>query len=404
MDDIYRSVVGHSLIERYGLFADVPQQACLEATWPIAITLPALAVVHMALFDTLSSIGVKPDIVLGHSAGETAVLYASGSATKAMALEVAIARGKAMSLLEDHNGAMAALSCSPQEAGRIIEGVVAELGPGSIQIGCYNTPGAVTLSGAGEYIDLAVQKAQAAGMFGRRLRTRVPVHSTMMELCKTEYQDLVGEVFARHQVVRPTVATCSTKTGEFVKSMFDADYFWQSTRGPVLFTTAFQAVVNSNPNATYVEIGPHPVLSGYISALAGKNAIVTCPMKRSKISGQGIEVQGILETLGKLIVAGHSCVDFDAICGVHMEDIAPAAMFPLARKDVPYFAPTAEISRQRQLRNGPLNYPQLHINAKTHPELAQHVIKDEPIMPAAGYIEMVCSITLEAPSDLTLHT
>lgn len=63
--------------------------------------------------------------------------------------------------------------------------------------------------------------------------------------------------------------------------------------------------------------------------------------------------------------------------------------YPFARKDIPYIAPTAEIARQRQQRNGPLNYLQLQLNDKTHPDLAEHVIKSAPIMSTAGYLEMV---------------
>ena len=34
----------------------------------------------------------------------------------------------------------------------------------------------------------------------------------------------------------------------------------------------------------------------------------------------------------------------------------------------------------------------MRVNQATHPELAQHVINQEPIMPAAGYLEMVGSL------------
>ncbi|KAF9795782.1 hypothetical protein IEO21_11072 [Rhodonia placenta] len=37
---------------------------------------------------------------------------------------------------------------------------------------------------------------------------------------------------------------------------------------------------------------------------------------------------------------------------------------------------------------GPLNHRYLRINKDTHPVLAEHVIRGEPIMPAAGFIEM----------------
>ena len=95
--------------------------------------------------------------------------------------------------------------------------------------------------------------------------------------------------------------------------------------------------------------------------------------------------------VGKLVVAGHNCVDFDALTG-GAKVAGKVPQYPFAPKTVPWWIQSAEIARQRQHRNGPLNYPQLQVNVQTHPELADHVIKEEPIMPAAGFIEMVRSL------------
>ena len=45
--------------------------------------LPAITMLQLALVDALAAAGVAPDAVIGHSAGETAVLAASGSASLA---------------------------------------------------------------------------------------------------------------------------------------------------------------------------------------------------------------------------------------------------------------------------------------------------------------------------------
>lgn len=389
LDQVYRNVVGQSLIETTGLFKDSYEQSPLSDIWPIAITLPALTMLQLALTDTLISLGVKPDMVIGHSAGETAVLYASGAGSKAMALELSIARGQAMSFLENANGTMAAVSCSPTKASAIISDVMAELGPLSLEIGCYNTPNAITISGTAVAIDLAVRKAEAAGIFARRLRTRIPVHSSMMNLCQDQYKTMVSNVFSQYSLSSSQVETYSTLTGGLFDAVFDAQYFWDSSRGPVQFTAAMESLVAKHPNSVFVEVGPHPVLAGYVSSMAGKGATVVCPLRRTKQTEESIETYGLLETLGKLIAAGYNSVNFDVLCGAMGSNGITLSPFPLARKDVPYLAPTPEMARQRQSRNGPLNYPQLQVNSKTHPALAEHVIKGEPIMPAAGYIEMV---------------
>lgn len=126
LDHVYLAATGQSLIKDIGLFAETSiSSETLGAIWPIAITLPSLTVLQLALIDTLAALGIRPDAALGHSAGEVALLYASGAGPKALALELAIARGKAMSLLEKEDGTMAALACSPEHAEPFIAEVIA---------------------------------------------------------------------------------------------------------------------------------------------------------------------------------------------------------------------------------------------------------------------------------------
>ena len=388
LDEIYRDATGTSLITDLGLFADSGVPDSLGDVWPISITLPALAVLQLALVDTLAAVGVKPDIAVGHSAGETAVLYASGAASKAMALELAIARGQAMELLEPHDGTMAAVACSAKRAEEIIAEVIAELGPAVLEVGCYNAPNAVTLSGATKHVTAAVQRAKATGILATRLRTKIPVHSSMMSHCQADYQDRVEKVFRKYDVGPANIKVYSALTGSLLGAPYDARYFWDNTYGPVMFDPAVKAIRVHHPQAVFVELGPHPVLSGYISAIAGQGSTSLCPLKRSK-TAEVNELAPFMDFIGRLICTGYPNVDIDMLYGTAEsagENIPP---YPFAKKEVPYVAPTFEITRQRQMRNGPLNYPQLRINTHTHSGLADHIIKHEPIMPAAGFLEMV---------------
>jgi acyl transferase domain-containing protein len=87
LDAVFLQETGESLVNTYGLFdAKTPSKALVDI-WPIAITLPAITMLQLALFDTLVHLGIKPDYVIGHSAGETAVMYASGAASREMAME-----------------------------------------------------------------------------------------------------------------------------------------------------------------------------------------------------------------------------------------------------------------------------------------------------------------------------
>ncbi|KZT66436.1 hypothetical protein DAEQUDRAFT_739999 [Daedalea quercina L-15889] len=387
LDGIYTAVTGKSLITDIGLFVESDTPDTLGDVWPISITLPALTILQSALVDTLAAIGVKPDVVVGHSAGETAVMYVSGAASKAMAVELSIARGQAMRMLEAHEGAMAALACSAPRAEELIAEVVAELGPAVLDIACFNAPSAVTLSGSAKHVSSAVARAKEAGILATRLRTQIPVHSAMMLICQAEYQARVGEVFKKYDVKPAKIETFSTLTGSLLHAPYENRYFWDNTLGPVLFDTAVKAIHDRHPQAIFIELGPHPVLSGYVTALVGQGSTVLSTLKRSKTAGAG-ELTSFFDFVGRLVCAGCTSVDMDVLYGTADSAVTSIPSYPFARKDVPYVSPTLESTRQRQARHGPLNYPQLRVNAQTHPGLADHIIQNEPIMPAAGFLEM----------------
>jgi acyl transferase domain-containing protein len=388
MDEIHKLATGFSLIAKTGLFTpQTPSANALSNPWPIAVTLPALTMLQIATFDVLVSLGMKPTAIVGHSAGETALLYASGAGSKAMAMELAIARGQAMTTVESSEGAMAAVSCSPEQAQEIITQIYDEQGRVDLDVGCYNTPAAITLSGSSADIDLAVERGKAAGFFAKRLNTAVPVHSRLMDPCRDEYLRLVTDIFDRYPSQPPQITTYSTECGMLKTDQFSAEYYWSGTRGPVQFSDAIQRIIQDIGSPNFLEIGPHPALTSYLVTLGGESTTVVCPLRRPK-GNQG-EMVSLLDTLGKLAIAGHCCIDFNILNGCPASDVTQLPAYPFSRKKVPLYPLSPCIKRIRQSRNGPLNYDQLRINTQTHPYLAQHVIHGEPIMPAAGFIEMV---------------
>lgn len=387
MDKIHELSTGYSLIAQTGLFAQRTHSAeALGKVWPIAVTLPALTMLQIATYDSLVSLGMKPTAIVGHSAGETALLYASGAGPKAMAVELAIARGRAMTIVEGSQGAMAAVSCSPEQAQEIISQIHTEQGKADLDVGCYNTPGAITLSGSSTDIDLAVERAKAAGFFAKRLNTAVPVHSRLMDACHDEFMRLVTDIFDRYPSQPPQLPTYSTESGMLKHDRFTAEYYWSGTRGPVQFTGAIQRMVLEIGSPSFLEIGPHPALASYLVTLGGEKTTVACPLRRPKAK-QG-DLFAFIDALGKLAVAGHCCVDFDVLNGCTAADGPKLPAYPFSRKKLHLYPISPSIKKICQPRNGPLNYSQLRINAQTHPYLAQHVIQGEPIMPAAGYLEM----------------
>ncbi|KIK63364.1 putative polyketide synthase [Collybiopsis luxurians FD-317 M1] len=391
MDRIHERLTGYSLITKTGLFDNVEISPQMATVWPVSITLPALAMVQIALIDLLRSVGVGPDAVVGHSAGETVMMYASGACSKEMAMEIAIVRGNVMLLTT--KGAMAALSCTPAEAQDIIEQVAGSNSTGKVELACYNDKNSITLSGLDDFVDQAITLAEEKGFLARKLRTSVPVHSSLMESCNTKFAEDVEAVFARYPGAHiPAIPTFSALTGSLWESSFDADYIWQGTRQPVQFVNAISAIAEKFPAPHFVEISPHPVLSAYVSNMCPLSTII-CPMKRARIVKSNDEVVDFLKAIGHVAVMGHRSIDLSALNGNFFSNIQlPLPEYPFARKHIPIY-PESSSMVARQLASGLgsgrlLAKPGIRLGIHTHRDLAGHVIRGEPIMPAAGFLEM----------------
>ena len=387
LDQVHENVTGHSLIKTTGLF-DSSLPSALPAVWSVEHTLPALCMVQIALFDLLASLGVKPNILVGHSAGETAMIYASGAGPKAMALEVAIARSRAMKMTEPLGAGMAVLGCRYEEAVKIVARVIGK-SDDVLEIGCHNSPEAIVVVGFVRLIQKAIDVAQAEGFFARQVQTLAPAHSSLMSHCYDAYLGGVREVFGRypgsHVPVIPCYSTVANN-GKFIHE-FTPEYVWNNIRRPVHFHQAISSVLQDTPHAAFVEISPHPALSSYISSVGVSPSAVICPMRRpAKNSPAPVELSTFYSSLGALATLGINSIDLTTLYGRTSRDPAYDIPYPFARRTFPL---RIDGPREVPLTKGGHSLL-LKMNAKTFPDLAEHVINGEPIVPAAAFIDMVC--------------
>ena len=397
MDAIYQSLVGVSLVESTGLFHESGSKIAQD-TWSVEITLPAMTIVQIALYDLLISIGVKPHALIGHSAGETALIYASGAGSKAMALELAIARAQSMKLVESAGNGMAALGCGLNTAIGLVERAKRK-GDGVLEIGAINSPDAVLISGDGTLLNHLVDTAKADGIFARRVQSLVPSHSSLMDSCRKKYLEGITAVFSRHGGLhRPIVRTYSTVAGQpRITTRFTPEYFWDNLRNPVHFHQGTTSVLDDIPDAVFVEISPHPALSSYLASSVGHDRVL-CPMRRPKTpSDTDAEALAFTRTIGDLIVLGVNQIDLTSLYGRSSRDPAYDIPYPFTERYFPM-----RIDGPRSF-GAPSDGSGLHlqINAKTHPDLAQHMINGEPIMPGAGFLDMVSGSRYPPNSDVS---
>lgn len=403
MDKTYEALTGSSMLRDYGLFDGSGSSGKLENVWPISLILPSIAMFQIALFDLLTSFGVKPDIVIGHSAGETAMLYASGAAPRLMAFELAVIRERAFTPLEALGGGMAAISCGEEDAEEIIASVRSELPDSILEIACFNSPSAIAIAGHDIAITRALEVCQTRGVFGRKIRTSVPMHSSMMEQCREDYCRELRALFERYPGQHvPQIPTYSTLTGERLSDSIDADYFWRNTRSPVRFTQAMERLTVS-PSCIFVEISPHPILVSYISYMARDASPVISTMHRVKPNMPSVDHIDLLRVCSELTASGFNEVNLTALNNraCYGFDVSLPA-YPFSTKSNPLYPDTPGYAKQMEPHLGPLNHRYLRINKDTHPVLAEHVIRGEPIMPAARFSEMVIFLSLSRTINFSL--
>ncbi|KAF8180692.1 hypothetical protein K438DRAFT_2170972 [Mycena galopus ATCC 62051] len=370
LDDTYRRIKGVSLIESTGLFSAAESQTSPsiilpDLGWPVTVTVSSIAMLQMALFDLLKSVGIVPDMMLGYSAGETAILYASGAGPKEMAMEIAIARGEAMTPTESEEVGMAMLACSAEHATKLMARIRGE-NSGVLELSCFNAPKSITVSGTAALLDKLAARAKSEGLFAQRIRTMVP---------------------GSHVPRIPVFSTCRHKP---LVEKFTPSYFWDNCRNAVLFSDAMSAVVHSSP--IFLEVSCHPVLSSSILEHGVPENRVLCPMRR--LSGKKpssvspTEPVTFLDIVGRLSLLGINSLDLSGLYG--FSAAKPKLIdHPLTTRVIP--PPNSTFSRphSKSDHSHPLASPNLTIDKFSHPDLAEHVINGEPILPATGFIELL---------------
>ncbi|MEV0373758.1 beta-ketoacyl synthase N-terminal-like domain-containing protein [Streptomyces sp. NPDC050636] len=218
---------------------------------------PLLFAVQMGLVASLRERGVVPAMVAGHSVGEIAACCVAGVLDLGAACEL-VARRSAAQGRTAGAGGMAAAGVGEEAAVRML----AEY-DGEVEISAVNSPSEVTLSGNRAVLTEIGERLAAQGIFFRMLPLDYAFHSAAMDPVREE---ILSGLRGLHPG-RARVPLFSSVTGRAVDGPeMDAGYWWRNIREPVRFASAIESMIGAGARVL-VEIGPHPVLSGYLRRL-----------------------------------------------------------------------------------------------------------------------------------------
>lgn len=225
------------------------------------VTQLALVSIQIALVKLWSSWGVVPAVVIGHSLGEYAALYAADVLSKDDVIHLV---GHRATLLQRHCTAkthsMLAVLASAEE----IEKVATK---GAHEVACVNAPNETVIAGESADIEELTQAYQQAGYKCVLLDVPYAFHSPQIEPILTRFEELAtGAVFKK-----PRVPVICPLLGQVVKDegVFNPQYLSRHAREPVNFMKAVLAAESEgvlNAKAAFIEIGPHPLCTKMIKA------------------------------------------------------------------------------------------------------------------------------------------
>lgn len=201
-----------------------------------------MACLQMALTELLTSWGIKPSAVIGHSLGEYAGLHAAGVLS---ASEVIYLVGTRASLLEKHcqQGTHAMLAVKAPMS--VVNGLLSHSGCGC-ELACLNQPTGQVIAGPLNKISDLEARAKAMSIETRRLNVPYAFHSPQVEPILDEFLKLSSQRVVYHPPNVPVLSPLMARTvsaGE--KGQLNGKYLTRACRNPVVFFAAVEAAMRA---------------------------------------------------------------------------------------------------------------------------------------------------------------
>ncbi|WP_079071420.1 type I polyketide synthase [Streptomyces yokosukanensis] len=243
-DEAVAAETGWSVIDRLTDGTDLVAET-------VAVVHPVLWALQVSLAETWQAWGVRPDVVIGHSMGESAAACVSGALSHADAASVVCRRSRLIRDRVAGRGTMAVVALPAEGA----EQVIGELAV-NVSVAASNGPRTTVLAGEVEGIEKIKAELDVRDVFCRVMKAEAASHCSQMDPVLDELAAELAELAPR----TGRIPLRSTVTGELMDgSGLDASYWTRNLRGRVHFREAVLSTAEE-AETVFVEISPHPVL------------------------------------------------------------------------------------------------------------------------------------------------
>ncbi len=363
-----------------------------------AWTQPAIYALECALTALWSSLGIEPELVVGHSLGEIAAAHAAGVFSLADGMRLAMGRGELMSNLREP-GAMAAVFAPVPEVAAAVRQQHDASGDSRLAISADN--GAhLMVSGPSSDVDALLARFESEGVQVRRLERSAGYHSAMLDPITDGVEAVVSEL----SVAAPSLPLVSSMTGRVLEEdqPMDGSYWRQQVRQPVEYRRCVETLASHDVDLI-IEIGPGTVL-GPMTVLAWpprpdntEPAVISSMRRPSKRTPTPADGSGFLDAVAGAYEAGLD-VDFGALFEAETRRRISVPSYPFQRQRHWVEAPR----RRRSSADHPLlgmrhESPRGEIHFETEMEasdpswLNDHRVYGQVIAPGALYATMAAA-------------
>ncbi|WP_437275957.1 type I polyketide synthase [Sorangium sp. So ce375] len=305
---------------------------------PIGLLQPVLWGIQVAVAELLRRRGALIDGVIGHSMGEVAAAVVAGALGLDDAARVICRRSALLSELRG-TGGMAVVELSAEAAHDVLAAH-----EGRISVAAYNGPRTTVVSGEPAALDALLAELARRDVYCRRVAVDVASHSRGVERLRAPLLDALAGLKPRSAAV----TLYSTVTGACCDGAEMSDGYWfRNLREPVRFAQAVARALDDDRASSFVEIGPHPVLSSALrEALAASGAGEARVIAALHRGDDGLA--SVLAACGELFCAG---TDFTAarLLGARARPV-DAPTYPFQRR--PFRLPRSTLLAHERLALG----------------------------------------------------
>ncbi|WSA62835.1 SDR family NAD(P)-dependent oxidoreductase [Streptomyces microflavus] len=233
-------------------------------------TQPALFAIEVALYRLITSFGITPDYLTGHSIGEIAAAHCAGILTLTDATTLVTARAHLMQSMPP-GGTMIAIQAPEHTIRPHLTGHEPH-----IDIAAINTPNSTVISGTTHTAQTIATTLRNTGHKTHTLNTSHAFHSPHMDGMLNQFTTTTKNI-THHPATTPLISTLTGKPTTH-QELQNPHYWADQVRHTVRFADAINTLETQGVT-TYVEIGPDTVLSALAAAGVEKpDAMAAIPL------------------------------------------------------------------------------------------------------------------------------